>query len=435
MPKVASTFGLFLTSCLWLATSACGEDWPGWRGPRGDGTSLGERVPIHWDGPSGENIEWKVAVPGEGHASPIIWGDRIFLVSCLKETQQRVLLCLDRQTGKKRWQRNVSRSPLETKHTLNSFASSTPATDGETVFVTFLEVDGSTIPAPNVSNPRPVTPGRIVAAAYDFDGKQKWISKPGEFVSAHGFCSSPVLHQDLVIVNGDHDGASYIVALKKATGETVWKVPREHKTRSYATPLIRRIDGRTHMVLPGSKCIVSYDPNDGSRHWTIAGPTEQFVASMVFDGKLFYMAAGFPTHHVMGIRPDRKGEVGDSQVAWSVTNAKCYVPSPVVVDKYLLVADDRGTANCFLAASGERLWQGRLGRHFSASLVTAGGLVYFLADDGVVKVVRPGPTLDVVAENKLGEFCYASPAIAHDRIYLRGEKHLYCIGETGAAGK
>jgi outer membrane protein assembly factor BamB len=394
-------------------------------------------LPLRWNGRTGENIVWKVPVPGKGHASPIVWGDRLFTVSCLEDRLERVLLCFDSRTGQKLWQRTVVRAPLETKNRLNSYASSTPVTDGELVFVTFLEVEGDTIPARNVSLPRPVTPGRMVVAAYDFDGNQVWLVKPGGFVSVHGYCSSPVLYKDLVIVNGDHDGDSYVVALKKATGQTVWKRPREHKTRSYVPPIIREIDGRTQMVFSGSLSVVSLDPTDGSRHWKIDGPTEQFVASMVYDGKLFYMTAGFPTYHVMGIRPDGEGDVTDSHVVWHVKNARCYVPSPVVVDGYLLIADDRGTANCFDAATGERLWQDRLGKHYSASLVTAMGLVFFVADDGITKVVRPGPELEVVAENELGEYCYASPAICDGRILLRGERNLYCIGrrpeDSGAA--
>jgi outer membrane protein assembly factor BamB len=157
------------------------------------------------------------------------------------------------------------------------------------------------------------------------------------------------------------------------------------------------------------------------------------VASLVFDGRMFYMTAGYPTHHVMGIRPDGKGNVTDTHVAWHVRDAKCYVPSPVVVGGYLLIADDRGTANCYEAATGRQLWKDRFGRHFSASLVTANGLVYFLADDGVMKVLRPGPKPDVIAENHLGEYCYGSPAISNGQMYLRAESHLYCIG-TSASG-
>ena len=435
MQRLTSTFGLIMMGCLWLPSSARGENWPAWRGPRGDGTSLEKHVPTRWNGATGENIIRKVEVPGRGYASPIVWGDRIFLVSCLEEREERILICLDRHTGTRLWQRTVLRAPLETKHTLNGYASGTPATDGELVYVTFLEVDGSTIQAHNVSQPRPVTPGRMVVAAYDFDGNLKWLVKPGKFVSVHGFCSCPVLYQDLVIVNGDHDGDSYIVALERSTGETVWKMPRKHKTRSYVTPIVREIEGRTQMVLSGSESIVSIDPSDGSMHWEIDGPTEQFVASMVYDGEMLYMAAGFPTHHVMGIRPDGRGNVTDTHVAWHVTEAKCYVPSPVVVGSYLLVADDRGTASCFDTSTGKRLWQARMGKHYSTSLVTAGGLVYFLADDGVMKLVRPGEQLDLVAENHLGESCYASPAISEGQILLRAEEHLYWIGEKAPGGR
>lgn len=418
-----------------LVMPSVAEDWPGWRGPRGDGTSLEESIPTEWDGESGQNIVWKTEIPGIGHGSPIVWQDRIFLVSCLTDTEERVLLCLDRRSGKRLWQRTVIKSPLETKHHLNSHASSTPATDGELVYVAFLEADGTTVPAPNVGQSRQVTPGRIAVAAYDFASHRRWIVRPGEFVSVHGFCSNPVLFEDLVIVNGDHDGDSYIVALNKETGETVWKVPREHKTRSYVTPILRDIAGKTQLVFSGSKHILSLNPRDGSRHWIVEGPTEQFVASMVSDNERFYMAAGFPTYHVMAIRPDGSGDVTETHVAWHVTNVACYVPSPVVVGPYVLVADDRGTANCFDSTTGERLWQGRLGRHFSASLVTAGGLVYFLADDGVTKLVQPGPELKVVAENQLGEWCHASPASSQGQLFLRGEKHLYCIGNSEAAGK
>jgi outer membrane protein assembly factor BamB len=232
-----------------------------------------------------------------------------------------------------------------------------------------------------------------------------------------------------VILNGDHDGNSYIVALKKATGEKVWNVPRANKTRSYVTPIIREVAGRTQLVLSGDKSVISYNPRDGRTLWSIDGPTEQFVASMVFDGKLFFMACGFPDYHVLGIRPDGSGNVTDTHIAWHETTAKCYVPSPVVTGGHLIVADDRGTANCFVAATGERLWQERLGNHYSGSLVAAGGLVFLVADDGTTKIVRPGPKLDVVAENPLGEFCYSSPAISQGQIFIRGEKSLYCVGK------
>ena len=277
----------------------------------------------------------------------------------------------------------------------------------------------------------------MVVAAYDFDGNQLWVSKPGSFTSVHGFCSSPVIYRDLLIVNGDHDGDSWVAALDRNTGKTVWKTPREHKTRSYCTPIIRDIAGKTQMVMTGSKRIVSLDPATGKKHWLVEGPTEQFVSSMVFDGQKFYLTAGFPTHHVMGIRPDGSGDVTDSHIAWHSTKAKCYVPSPVLAGGHLMVADDRGTANCFDTETGERLWQDRLGKHFSASLISANGLAYFIADDGITKIVKPGPELNVVYENQLGEYTFASPAVSDGQLFIRGEKHLFAIGsrQTAAAEK
>jgi hypothetical protein len=397
------------------------ENWPGWRGPRGDGTSLEADVPAKWNGATGENIAWKTEIPGSGHSSPIVWEDRVLVVTCLENKSERTLLCLDRTTGKILWQKPVLSAPLEKKHSLNSFASGTPATDGKRIYVSFL--------APDFASESERTPGDMVVAAYDFDASEQWLVKPGRFASTHGFCSSPVLFEDKLIVNGDHDGDSYIVALAKETGREIWRTARENKTRSYVTPIIREIDGRTQMLLSGSKCVTSYDPRTGEQHWQMDGPTEQFVASLVYDGSLVYLTAGFPERHILAIKPSGRGRVGDEQIAWRTTKNCSYVPSPVLCGEHLVVAADNGIASCYHAQSGELLWTERLGKHYSASLVTAGGLVYLLADDGEMKIVRPGPKLDVVAENLLGEYCYASPAISQGQLLVRGEKHLFCIGK------
>ena len=419
---------VFLTVIMSTVLSGRAENWPSWRGPRGDG-SAADAAPLRWNGASGQNVRWKTALPGEGHSSPIVWNDRIFVTACLPDSLERVLICIDRATGNLLWQRTVIEARLESKHALNSYASSTPATDGELVFVSFLEPGDDQILAPNVGSERMIYPGTMVAAAYDFEGNEVWMTRPGPFVSAHGFCTNPVIYHDTVIFNGDHDGDSYLVALNKFTGERVWKRSRRHKTRSYSTPLVRSIDEKDQMVLSGSHCVASFDPNTGQPIWNVEGPTEQFVASMVFDGEKFYAVGGYPTHHVIAIRPDGIGDVTDSHVVWHQTNARCYVPSPVLVEHYLVVADDRGTANCFDTRTGERLWQTRLGKHYSASLCAADGLVYFCADDGVTKVLKPGPEPELVAENTLGENIYASPAISQGELFLRGRRHLYCIAD------
>jgi outer membrane protein assembly factor BamB len=398
---------------LQLALPVQAENWPGWRGPRGDGTSLERNIPTHWNGPKGENIAWKAELPGQGHASPIVWGDRIFVVSAREDRQQRLLVCFDRQTGRELWQRVVVETPLERKHKLNSCASSTPATDGEQVYVTFFDR------------------GQMLVAAYDFAGKERWLVRPGEFSSVHGYCSSVVLFKNLVIVNGDHDGDAYLVALDRGTGKTVWKTPRENKTRSYCVPIIRQFDGRTQMILSGSKCVASYDPNDGSRHWIMDGPTEQFVASVVDNGKLLFVTAGFPDYHILAIRPEGRGKVTDSQIVWRTQKGCSYVPSPIVSadGKYFVIVSDKGIASCFEASTGDRYWMERVGPHYSASLVSADGLIHFLSDKGVTTILRPGPTFDVVTTNDLGEDCYASPAISQGQIFLRSEKHLFAIGK------
>ncbi len=392
------------------------ENWPGWRGPRGDGTSLEKNVPVQWSATS--NVVWKTELPGLGHASPIVWEDRVFTVTCVPETEERRLLCLDRQSGKILWQQTVIKSPLEKKHRLNSHASSTPATDGQLVYVAFLDVQ------------------QMAVAAYDFDGRQKWLVHPGAFKSVHGFCSSPALFKDKVIVNGDHDGDSWITALDRTTGKTLWKTPRANHTRSYCAPLIRELSGRTQMILSGDKSVCSYDPNTGKQHWMLDGPTEQYVASLVYNPKadLLFMTGGFPEHHLLGLKHDGRGKIGAAQIVWHNTKATCvsYVPSPISEGDYFLVVSDPGYANCFVAKTGELVWQEKLGSHH-ASLISANGLVYFLSDNGVMTVVKPGPQFNVVAKNELAETFFASPAISNGQIFLRGEKNLYCIGSP--AGK
>jgi outer membrane protein assembly factor BamB len=407
-----TTFQTLLLAAVLLAPliTAQAENWPGWRGPRGDGTSLETNLPIHWSATS--NVVWKTELPGLGHASPIVWQDKIFTVSALPDTQDRVLLCLDRKTGTILWQKTVLTAPLEQKHRLNSHASSTPVTDGKLVYVAFLDN------------------AQVLVAAYDFEGNQKWLVHPGPFASMHGFASSPVLFQDKVIVNADHDGNSYLVALDRETGKTLWKTPRANQTRSYCVPIIRELSGRTQMVLTGDKCVASYDPHDGHLHWIMDGPTEQFVASPVYSEKsgLLYITGGFPDHHILAIKPDGLGNVTKTHIAWRTTRGAAYVPSPIIAGDYFVIISDQGFGNCFEASSGKLLWQERFGEHH-ASLASANNLVYFLSDEGITRIVKPGPTFELIAQNELGEPCFASPALSQGQIFLRTDRHLFCIGK------
>ncbi len=403
---------LALLTLVLVPAVSLAENWPGWRGPRGDGSSVEKNVPLTWDATKNENVAWKVAVPYGGHSSPVVWGGRIFITGADEANPRRMLMAFDRTSGQSLWEREVARTPLEKKHKLNSWASGTPATDGKLIYAAFLDQK------------------EMLVSAHDFDGNEKWTVRPGVFSSVHGYCSCPVLFEQTVIVNGDHDGEAYLVALDRETGKTLWKTPRENKTRSYCTPIIRDIDGRTQMILSGSKCVASYDPRTGQRHWILDGPTEQFVASPVENKGLIFITGGFPDKHILAIDPRGSGQITEeSHVKWHHLNkGVSYVPSPVAANDYFYCVSDDGIGGCYDAVTGEIKWQKRLGRHHSGSLVAAAGRVYFLDDDGLTHVLEVGPEFKVLATNPLGEEAYSSPAISQGQIFIRGEKHLFCIG-------
>ncbi len=388
------------------------ENSPGWRGPRGDGTSLEKNLPLKWS--DTENVLWKIPIEYGGHASPVIWEDAIFLVGADTENHKRYLTRYDRRTGKKIWEWVVLETATERKHHLNSWASSTPVTDGKLIYVSFLDET------------------KMFIAAYDFDGNLIWKKHPGIFSSRHGYCSSPIIYKDKLIVNGDHDGESYIIALDRTNGKQVWKTDRENKTRSYCTPIIRTIDGRTQLLLSGSKSICSYNPDDGKRYWIMDGPTEQFVASLIYNKGLLFVTGGFPDKHILTIDPTGKGNITKTKhIKWRKYNrGVSYVPSPVAYDDAFYIVSDNGIGTCYDARTGNVRWQKRMGRRHSASLVaSAAGTIYFLDDDGITHVIKVGEKFEQIAKNELNEATYASPVVSQGNIFIRGKKHLFCIGK------
>lgn len=404
---------VWVGAVVFLTLAATGADeWPAWRGPRGDGTSGETAVPLRWS--ATENVLWKTPIPGKGHSSPVVWGDRVFVTTCLEAQKERKLLCLDARNGKILWARVVLTAPLERKNKLNSYASSTPATDGRRVWVSFLD-----FPA-------------VWVICYDVDGKELWRRSPGELYAVHGFCSSLIPYNDWIILNGDQDAPegkrAYIVALDKTTGAEKWRIDRPNRVRSYVPPFITQAAGRAQMVLSGSQCVASYDPDTGRRLWIVDGPTDQFVASMIFTDGVFCITGGFPTLHILGIRPDGEGNVTNTHVLWHETKDPSYVPSPIADEKHFYVVSDKGVAQCLEARTGRRMWLEQLGRHHSASPVSAGGNLYFPDDDGITWVLKAGPEFKVVAKNPLGEPCFASPAVSGGRIFIRAQQNLYGIG-------
>jgi len=389
---------------------AAATDWPAWRGPLGTGAAADADLPLTWS--ATENVVWKTPIPGVGHSSPIVSGGRIFVTTCLTQNAKRVLLCLDRADGKVLWEREVVTAPLERKNNLNSYASSTPATDGQRVYAAFL------------AGPKPVV------ACYDFDGALVWKTNPGTFKSVHGWATSPVLYKDLVIQNCDQDDVAFIVAFDKLTGQERWRADRPNRTRSYVNPVITTLAGRPQLLLSGSKCVASYDPDTGKQLWQVDGPTEQFAASLVWARGLVFVTGGFPEYHLMAIRPDGDGNVSKTHVVWhhKKTPLAAYVPSPVADESRFYVVNDDGKATCLDAMTGEKFWSERLGRHHSPSPVIAAGRIYFLDDDGVTHVVRASDKFERLAKNDLGAPCRASPAIAGGQFFIRTAQDLYCIG-------
>lgn len=385
------------------------ETWPGWRGPRGDGTCFEQNIPTNWD-PT--NAVWRTDLPGQGHASAIVCGERVFTVTAQLATQERMLLCLDRSSGKILWQQTVVQGPLEKLHRENSYASGTPATDGERVFVTFRVGD------------------EIVVAAHDYStGKQLWQVRPGTHAGEWGFSNEPVLCKDKVIVDGDGKGDSFLVALSRADGKTLWRLKRTRQGISYSAPFIRELAGRTQMIQCGDRCVASFDPNTGEQLWIVDGPSEEFVATPVYSEKagLVFISSSWPKQVLYAIRPDGTGDVTQTHVAWRDTKGAPYIPSMIVAGDFLLSVNNAGMAYCYEATTGKVLWQEKLGRHH-ASPVLVGGLVYLINDNGEMNVVKPGAQFERVAQFQLGENCYASPAISDGQVFLRGFKHLFCIG-------
>jgi outer membrane protein assembly factor BamB len=402
---------LVIVILLFTVNFASAENWPCWRGPRGDGTCIEQDVPVNWD-PAG--AIWKTELPGKGHASPIVWGDRVFTVTGMTATKERVLLCLDSNTGEIIWRQTVVQGPLEKLHKENSYASGTPATDGQRVYVTFRVGD------------------EIVAAAHDFaSGRQLWLVRPGTHKGEWGFSNEPVLYKDKVIINGDSKGDSFLIALGREDGKTLWRKNRTNKGISYSAPLIRELAGRTQMIQCGDRCVTSFDPDTGEQLWTVDGPSQEFVATPVYSEKagLVFISSSWPKRVLLAIRPDGSGNVTETHIAWSDTKGAPYVPSMIVADDFLLSVNRGGAAFCYEAATGKVLWQQKLGRHH-ASPVLVDGKVFFINDDGQINVIKPGAEFERVAMYELGESCYASPAISEGRIYLRGFKNLFCIGKN-----
>jgi outer membrane protein assembly factor BamB len=391
-------------------------DWPAWRGPTRDGqAAAGQDLPLHWN--ESKNIAWKIAIPGRGHGSPTVVGERIYLPTADPAKQTQSVLCLDRRTGKLIWQREVHGSGADPgKHSNSSAASSTIACDGERLCVNFLNR------------------GAVHTTALSLEGKVLWQQKVCDFVTHQGFASSPVLHQSLVLVSGDNRGGGVIAALERDTGRMVWSEPRP-KLPNYTTPAILEAGGRTQMVVAGCNLISSLDPLTGKKLWEVNGSTEECVVTAVTDGVRIFASGGYPRNHTVALQAD-----GSGKIAWQ-NNTRVYVPSMLVKSGHLYAVMDAGLAVCWKADTGEELWKERLGGDFFASPVMVDDRIYAVNVAGKAFVFEAKPAgFKLLAQNQLGNQAYASPVICGGRIYLRvaernenRQEYLYCVGNSDRA--
>lgn len=388
------------------------NDWPAWRGPTRDGHAApNQNPPTQWS--DTKNVLWKVALPGRGHGSPTVVGDRIYLPTADPVKRTQSVLCLNRLDGKLLWQTEVHSSGAEPGKQANSSAASASVTyDGDQLFINFLNS------------------AAVYTTALDLSGKKLWQQKICDYVIHQGFAASPVVHQSIVLVSADHKGGGVVVGLDRKTGKVVWSQPRP-KHHNYTTPSIVKAGGRTQMVMAGGNVIASYDPLSGKKLWEIEGSTEECVTTIVTDGTRIFASGGYPKSHVVAVMAD-----GSGKIAWQ-NIARVYVPSMIVKEGHLYAVLDAGIATCWKSDTGEELWKERLGGDFYASPVMVGNRIYASNVAGKTYVYEATPkSFKLLAQNQLGDQAYASPVICGNRLYLRvatkGEprqEYLYCLGE------
>lgn len=369
-------------------------DWPWWRGQQRNGSaSADQHPPTHFS--STKNVRWKAEVPGRGYGSATVVGDRVFLATCDEASGSQSMLCFSRETGDLMWNTLVHSSGAMRKNNKSTGASSTPACDGERVFINF----------PN--------DGALVTTALDLDGQRLWQRRVSNYVVHQGYGASPALYQGLVIVSADNKGGGALAGLDRASGEIVWRRERPEKP-NYTTPTLLHACGKDQLILVGCDEIVSFDPLTGETNWETEGATTECVTSTLTDGDLIYTSGGYPKNHMSAVKAD-----GSCQLVWE-NKERLYVPSLVIKDGYLFGVLDAGIAHCWKADTGEEVWKSRLGGTFSSSPVLVGGQVFVANEAGEFFVFEANPkSFKLIAKNQLGDEVLSTPTIVGGRIYHR----------------
>ena len=390
------------------------ENWPCWRGAQRTGISTETAVPLQWT--AEEHAAWRTGLPGGGVSGRSGWEGKVWLTAADGPKQSELhFLCYDRDTGRELWHtRFWGTAPTLYHPTKSSMATPTPVTDGTFVYGFFGTGD---------------------VFCLDLAGHLVWqrslASEYGEFENRFAASSSPLLYHDLLLLQCDHYGASYVIALDLQTGANRWKVDRPEAWLSWATPQLAPVGatGEHELIVSGSEKIDAFNPLTGDHLWTVRGMRRECIPTPVLGHGLIYAVSG-PKGPTVAIKPGGRGDVTDSHVVWSNVRGAPFVPSAILVgDRYYLV-DDHGIATCLDAHSGSVVWQKRLSGDFTASPVAAGANLLLTNEADVTWIINAAATqYEEVAQNPLGEPVFASPAISQGRIFIRGAKHLFCIGK------
>lgn len=399
-----------------VALTAYGENWPAWRGPQGTGVSEAATAPTKWS--KSENVRWKIALPGEGNATPIVWGEKVIVPSVSAMNTRRGLYCYHRDDGRLLWKQEVEYTKSEPTHGTNPFCSASPVTDGERVIMWH---------------------GSAGLFAYDLDGKPLWQRDLGEFQHIWGNASSPVLFGDLAILSAGPGLSAFVLAVDKKTGKDVWRLDfPELKSEkvgdfhgSWSTPVLAQEDGEPVMFLTAPTKLYALDPRTGAVRWECGGLSRLQYTSPLYTPEVVIAMSGYHGP-AMGVKRGGRGDVSETHRSWLTEKPNPQrVGSGVVVGDHVYILNEPGIFWCIDVKTGLVKWEKRIGKKGSwSSIVHACGRLYATNMDGDTLVIEPNPTeLKLIGENSIGELTRASLALSDGRFYLRTYQHLYCFEE------
>ncbi|MFN9372627.1 MAG: PQQ-binding-like beta-propeller repeat protein [Planctomycetaceae bacterium] len=404
-----------------LSPSARGEDWLEFRGPGGQGHASAAGLPESWS--ETENLVWKQAIPGKGWSSPVVVGGQVYLTTAVPEgdedppAQSLRVVCLDEASGRLEWSQELFQQPAGQRvHPKNSHASATPISDGKRLYVHF---------------------GTWGTACLERDGTVVWKTTALKYQPVHGNGGSPVLFEDLLILNCDGADAQFVVALDRRDGTEKWRYNRSLepvKGFAFCTPLLVEVEGQTQVISSGADAVVGLVPQTGEEIWRVRYKGGYSVVPRPVAGQgMVFVCTGYDSPTLLAIRlAGARGDVTDSHLAWKLTKRVPLNPSPLLINDLLYLVSDDGVMSCVEAGSGESVWQQRIGGAYSSSPTWADGRIYVQSEAGETLVIEPGREFREVARSQVGERTFASYAVAGGAIYLRTESNLLRLQRGGA---